>query len=93
MFVATVMFTIKPGQMANFLPLMQENARTSLTTEEGCQQFDICRDGDQVFLYEIYDSRAAFDLHLAAPHFQTFDAAVADMVAGKEVRLFDEVYR
>ncbi|WP_368185318.1 putative quinol monooxygenase [Aestuariibius sp. HNIBRBA575] len=95
MFAVTVTFMILPGQMDRFLPLMIENARTSLQVEPSCQQFDVCRgdDPDVVFLYEIYDDRAAFDLHLASPHFQTFDAAVQDMIAHKDVRLYSQVQR
>lgn len=93
MYAVTVLFKIKPGQMQAFLPLMTENARTSRAVEAGCQQFDICRDGDEVFLYELYDDRAAFDAHLASVHFTEFDAAVSDMVAEKHVRLFEEVIR
>jgi quinol monooxygenase YgiN len=44
-----------------------------------------------VFLYEIYDDRAAFDAHLAAAHFKRFDAAVGSMVASKAVRLLNLV--
>lgn len=93
MYVVTVLFQIKPGKTDAFLPLMTDNARTSREVEKGCQVFDICRDGDEIFLYEIYDDRAAFDAHLASDHFRSFDAAVSNMVTDKHVRLFDEVFR
>lgn len=93
MFVVTVTFTIKPEMIDAFLPAMVENARTSREVETGCQQFDVCSNGDTVFLYEIYDDRAAFDLHLASDHFKSFDAYVADMVSDKQVAVFDEVIR
>lgn len=93
MYVVTVNFSITAGRMDDFLPLMIENARASKRDEPGCQQFDVCCDGDQVFLYEVYDDRDAFNLHLAAPHFKAFDAAVADMIADKSVKTFDEVHR
>lgn len=89
MFAVTVTFTVKPGRMPEFLPLMRIQARTSLEREPGCRQFDICTDADApeaVFLYEIYDDAAAFRLHLDTAHFKTFDAAVAEMVAEKRVR-------
>jgi len=93
MFAVTVTFRIHPDQMSAFLPLMVENARRSRTDEPGCQQFDICRDGDSVFLYEIYDDRAAFDAHLQTAHFLAFDGATQDMIASKEITLFPEVIR
>jgi quinol monooxygenase YgiN len=93
MFAVTVTFRIHTGRMDDFLPKMTTNARTSRAVETGCQQFDICRDGDTIFLYELYDSRAAFDAHLASDHFKSFDAAVGPMIAEKHVVLFNEVIR
>ncbi|KUF10048.1 putative quinol monooxygenase [Pseudoponticoccus marisrubri] len=94
MFAVTVTLTLHPGTRAAFLPLMTENARRSLADEPGCRQFDICTDGaEQVFLYEIYDSAAAFDAHLDSAHFKAFDAQVAGMIAEKTVTTWDEVIR
>jgi len=93
MYAVCVTFKIHPGQMQEFLPLMVSNARTSRDEESGCQMFDVCVRGDEVFLYEVYDDRAAFDLHLTSSHFRTFDAKVAHMVASKQVAMFDEVIR
>ncbi|WP_299920836.1 putative quinol monooxygenase [uncultured Pelagimonas sp.] len=93
MYVVTVTIQVKPGQMAAFLPKMTENARLSRETEVGCQQFDICRDGDTVFLYEVYDDRAAFDAHLATTHFQTFMGQVDAMLVDKALVCYPEVIR
>ena len=93
MFAVCVTFRIAPGRMDEFLPLMVGNARLSRHEEPGCRHFDVCRDGDEVFLYEVYDDRAAFDAHLASAHFRAFDAAVERMVADKQVRLYEEVIR
>lgn len=93
MFAVTVTFRIHLERMDAFLPLMIENARASRTLEPGCRQFDICRDGSEIFLYEIYDDRRAFDAHLASAHYRAFDAAVAGMVAEKTVRFYEEVIR
>ena len=93
MYAVTVTLRIRDGDMEDFLPLMLENARASREGEPGCRQFDICRDGQEVFLYELYDDRGAFDLHLASDHYRRFDAAAAGMVANKQVRLFQEVWR
>ncbi|MEM7519593.1 MAG: putative quinol monooxygenase [Pseudomonadota bacterium] len=93
MYVVAVTFQIKPDRMAAFLLRMQENAHTSLTREPGCQQFDICRNDNEIFLYEVYDDRAAFDAHLASPHFASFDAAVDEMISAKDVRIYEEVMR
>lgn len=91
MYVVTVRFEIKPGHEDAFLPAIMDNARASLTDEPGCHRFDVAIGeagrGD-VFLYELYADRAAFEAHLASPHFKAFDAHVADWVASKDVACF-----
>ncbi len=95
MFVVTVTFTLKPGTRDIFLPLMAENASTSLREEPGCHQFDVCLgdDPETVFLYEVYDDSVAFSDHLESVHFQSFETAVADMIATKVVHQYSEVIR
>lgn len=94
MYAVCVMFQLKPDCMADFMPLMLENARTSLEAEPDCHQFDVATDPerpDAVFLYELYGDRAAFDVHLASDHFRAFDAASRDMIAEKTVTAWSEV--
>ena len=88
MFVVTVTFDLNPGCEALFLERVRQQARDSLALEPGCHQFDVCSDPErptQVFLYEIYSDRAAFQVHLESGHFKDFDAAVAGWVADKTV--------
>ena len=78
MFVIIVDFLIKENEVENFKPLMLENARASLMDEPGCRQFDVCfdlEDSRKCFLYEVYDSKAAFDEHLLTCLLYTSDAA------------------
>ena len=94
MYVIAVDFTIHEQHVAGFMPLMLENARLSRETEPGCRHFDVCRDplqAGQIFLYEIYDDRAAFDAHLATAHFKSFDAATKMMVAAKVLYAYELV--
>jgi len=94
MYAVCVTFRVKPGQMVEFMPAMQGNAATSLAEEVGCHRFDVLSDTDKpdlVFLYELYADRAAFDAHRASPHFQTFDATTAHLIADKEVTTWDHV--
>jgi autoinducer 2-degrading protein len=91
MHVVTVEFVVKPEHAATFLPAMIANARASREREPGCRQFDVCAapgDSATVFLYEVYDDRAAFDAHLATPHFKAFDAAVGPWIERKTVRTY-----
>jgi quinol monooxygenase YgiN len=94
-FALTVMFRLHPGRMADFLPHVIANAAESLRAEPGCRVFDVCRPlngpTDAVFLYEVYDDRAAFDAHLRTSHFLRFDADVGPMVASKEITFLDLV--
>lgn len=91
MFVVTVLFKIHAAHWYAFLPLMYRNAATSLSVEPGCRQFDVC-EGEagqfEVFLYEVYDSRADFAAHLETPHFLEFNTQTMPWVADKQVRTF-----
>ncbi len=91
-YIILVEFTLHTsGAMPAFRALIDENARQSCRLEPGCQRFDVLlpkgRD-DRVLLYEIYDTRAAFDVHLSSAHFHQFDMASAAMVRAKVVSEF-----
>jgi (4S)-4-hydroxy-5-phosphonooxypentane-2,3-dione isomerase len=94
MYVVTVLFTLKPQHAAAFLQAVIHNANTSLADEPGCSQFDVCTPHDgqnEVFLYEIYDSKAAFAEHLASEHYQAFNALSASWVTSKVVNIMQRV--
>lgn len=96
MYAVVVHFEVKPDHTEEFLPLMMENAHASVTTEPGCQQFDVCvNDSDpaKVFLYEVYDDRAAFEAHMATDHFAAFGKSADHMFADKRIETFDTVRR
>ncbi len=92
MYVITVVFEVEPSAATAFRARVQQQAADSLSQEPGCRRFDVCADPDRperIFLYEIYDDAAAFDLHLASAHFKAFDADVASLVARKVVERWD----
>lgn len=94
MFAVIVHFEVNPDRFAEFMPLMEANARASLADEPGCQRFDVLTDPaqpNQVALYEIYDSGDAFQAHLKTPHFLEFDRTVAPMLVSKSVSQWSEV--
>ena len=94
MYVVSVLFTLKPEHTATFLEAMIHNANTSLAVEPGCRQFDVCvphNGPNEVFLYEIYDSKAAFAGHLVSDHFQVFNTLSAPWVANKVVHTMQRV--
>ncbi len=91
MYIVTVTFQIKPAHIAAFMPAMQANANESVLREPDCHQFDVCvawDDPHRVFLYEVYESAEAFQAHLAAPHFNTFNALTAPWVESKTVNTY-----
>lgn len=94
MYVVSVEFAIDPAHWDAFLPLMLDNALASREREPGCRQFDVCTDDGKpglVFLYELYDDRAAFDAHLAAPHFLSFAAATQAMVTRRTISTWSRI--
>jgi quinol monooxygenase YgiN len=87
--VILVEFELHPGKEPEFRRLVLENAAASLRDEPGCRLFDVLTPeggpSDRIVLYEIYDDAAAFDAHLAMPHFSAFDRATTPLIARKTV--------
>jgi len=84
-----VTFSVAEAHAADFLDLVRQQAKNSLTSETDGQHFDVCMDPKQpgrVFLYEVYENRDAFDLHPATAHFQAFDAKAAPLCCRKPSR-------
>lgn len=91
MYVVVVDFEIHPNHIEMFGIHMRENAATSLNSEPGCLQFDVCSDltnPSALLLYEVYVSREAFDEHLRSEHFLRFNDVVTPWVVSKRVRTF-----
>lgn len=87
MLLVAVTFEIVADRAEAFRDRVPRQAADSLG-EPGCRRFDVwCDPGDcmRVFLFEIYDDRAAFDAHLASEHFKAFDAEVGPWVRDKRV--------
>ena len=94
MYVITVLFSLLSAHRAAFLQAVTRNAATSLADEVGCIQFDVCTSNSNpcdVLLYEVYDSKAAFDVHLASSHFLSFNAQTSAWVTAKLVNAFERV--
>ena len=88
MYAVTVTIDLHPGSLEAFLPHMLTNARASVRDEPGCHVFDVWTDPDRpdtVWLYEVYDDRAAFEAHMATPHFAAMERAAGGMIAAKAV--------
>ena len=93
MYVVCVSFTVIPEHKNAFLNATLKNARESLSREIDCHTFDVCSsdENNEVFLYEIYESRDAFTSHLNTDHFKQYDKCVAEMVIAKTVKSYQLV--
>jgi (4S)-4-hydroxy-5-phosphonooxypentane-2,3-dione isomerase len=94
-YAITVEFTLRPGAMTAFRKLVDENAKNSFDLESGCQRFDVLvpfNSKDKISLYEIYDDKAAFEVHLKTEHFLNFNRDSSDLVVNKSIVAFDLAY-
>jgi len=91
-YVITVDFYLHAGTLEPFLRLIKENARQSVADEPGCDRFDVLIEKDapdHIVLYEIYQDRAAFDLHVKSRHFAQFNAASNRYVREKKIMEYE----
>lgn len=76
-YVVIAEFKVQPATVDQFRELMTRHAHRSVTTEEGCFQFDVCQlrdDPSRFVLYERYANEAAYAQHRADPrHAQIID--------------------
>lgn len=89
-YVIIAEFEVSAQRKEEFLELCRFDSTSSVRDEPGCRQFDaltIDDAPDAVVLYEVYDDKAAFDAHLATPHYATFAEGVKRLeVTQKQVR-------
>jgi len=92
-YTITVEFKLhSKDMMDDFLNYMKKNAQDSYKNEPGCIRFDVLTPSNtdsEIFLYEIYENKKAFDFHLTTLHLNIFNKNVKSLVANKIVREFD----
>ena len=92
-FVVIAELSVPKPHRAEFLELCAFDSRSSVGNEPGCRQFDVLTMEsvpEAIVLYEVYDDKAAFDAHLATPHYAEFAEGVARMgVTKTQVRFLD----
>ena len=91
--VNAVDIDVVPGQIDAYLAALKENGAASVK-EPGCHDFFITvsqKDPDHVFIVEVYDNAAAAAAHRETEHFKKYAAATKDMVAKRELRIFNSV--
>jgi len=94
MVVITVNFEVKPDKVAEFQELISGHSKRTLEREPGCRQFDVSQDpknAQKFFLYEVYDSEAAFEAHRSSPHMAETGKKIPDLVLQRELKIFSMV--
>ena len=89
-----VMIKIKPNCIAEFMPLIKNQAKNSLKNEPSCKRFDVCLrkdEPDSVFLYEVYESQEALDFHRSTEYFAKYSADTENLLEEKVVTIYDEI--
>jgi autoinducer 2-degrading protein len=87
-YVNAVDLDIVPAERDKYLEAIKENGAASVK-EPGCRQFDImvqASDPNHVFLYEVYESEAAYKAHRETDHFKKYAATTANMVSKRAPR-------
>lgn len=92
-FVVIAELSVPESHRAEFLELCAFDSRSSVQSEPGCHQFDVLTmEGtpEAVVLYEVYESKAAFEVHLTTPHYAAFAEGVTRLgVTKTQVRFLD----
>jgi len=84
MYVIIAECRVQPDHLDDFLAASRDDARGSVRDEPGCLRFDVLQEtGDptRVWLYEVYQDRAAFDHHLTTPHFHRWNELTRDWLS------------
>lgn len=93
MFVVSVVFETAEQDAEAFLIRMRQQAKDSFELEPNCRRFDISVDPKQpgrVLLYELYDTAADFEAHLASAHFKSFAAEVEPIVTRRVIETWEQ---
>ncbi len=94
MFIVAVWFEVVPEHAAEFRQAVNQQAANSVEHEPDCHQFDVCADPanpGRIFLYEVYTSAAAFQLHQQTAHFANFQQTVGPWIASKQVQTWQRI--
>jgi len=87
-YINAVDLDIVPAELEAYKAAIRENAAATVK-EPGCRQFDVLvleSNPNHIFLYEVYDSEAAFKAHRASDHFNKYMATTGKMVAKRDTR-------
>jgi autoinducer 2-degrading protein len=89
MLVNLVKVRVKPEQRQRFLQAIEHDALASERDEPGCLRFNVLQDrADEnvYFFYEVYRDESALEAHRAAPHYEVWRSAAAEVLDGQPER-------
>ena len=87
-YINAVDLDLVPSERDKFLEAIAEDAAATIK-EPGCLRFDVlvlANDPNHLFLYEIYESEAAFRAHRESDYFKKYAETTANMVAKRVTR-------
>jgi quinol monooxygenase YgiN len=87
-YINAVDLDLVPSERDKFLEAIAEDAAATIR-EPGCLQFDVlvlATDPNHLFLYEVYESEAAFRAHRESAYFKKYAETTANMVAKRVTR-------
>ncbi len=87
-YINAVDLDLVPSERDKFLEAIAEDAVATIK-EPGCLQFDVlvlANDPNHLFLYEVYESEAAFRAHRESDYFKKYTETTAKMVAKRVTR-------
>jgi len=74
---------IDPAQLTDYLALLEEGIRSSVTTEPGVVSLYAMADADnpnRITVVEIYENQQAYESHIKSPHFLKYKNGTIEMV-------------
>jgi autoinducer 2-degrading protein len=77
---------IKPDKVGDFIAAVRLDGLGSTHEEPGCLRFDVYQNinkPDELYLYEVYVNKAAFEYHTKTPHITKWRETVKDWYAGE----------
>jgi quinol monooxygenase YgiN len=92
-YINLVEIVVVPSELSKFLELAKDNAATAIK-EPGVREFNITQlasNPNHVMYFEVYDNEAALATHRATDHFKKYQAATANMIAERNVRVMAAV--
>ena len=78
----TAKLNVKPEAAAEFETVFLDLMDAVKANEPGCLMYQLCKDGDDYYVLEMYDSEEALDAHGKSDHFRAAGAGFKGKMGG-----------